>query len=71
MSSEKLLTTQEVAELFGVKDQRVWQLVREKKLKAVVLGERQYRFNPRSIEEYVANGGNQESEKENNGGNNA
>ncbi len=66
MSLEKLLTTQEVAQRFGIKDQRVWQLVREKKLPTVVLGERQYRFSPRAIEKFIADGGNQEMEEKEN-----
>ena len=58
----KLLTTQEVAERFGIHDQRVWDLVRKNLLPCVRLGERQLRFSPEEIEKFIANGGNQESE---------
>ncbi len=66
MSFEKLLNTQEVAERFGIHDQRVWELVRKKLLPCVRLGERQIRFSPQAIENFIADGGNQEiKEKEN------
>ncbi len=58
----KLLTTQEVAERFGIPDQRVWDLVRKNLLPCVRLGERQLRFSPQEIEKFIADGGNQQSE---------
>ena len=63
----KLLTTQEVAERFGIHDQRVWDLVRKKLLPCIRLGERQLRFSPQEIEKFIADGGNQQSEVSENG----
>lgn len=62
----RLLTTREVAERFGIHDQRVWDLVRKKLLPCIRLGERQLRFSPSAIERFISDGGNQDkSEVEN------
>ncbi len=71
MSLEKLMTAKDITVVFGIELQRVYELTRRKLLPTVVLGERQYRFSRQAIERFIADGGNQTSEQENNGGNNA
>lgn len=65
---QKLLNAQEVADILGIDVQRIWNLVRNNLLPCVRLGERQLRFSPQEIEKFIADGGNQESKKENTGG---
>jgi predicted site-specific integrase-resolvase len=71
MSLEKLMTAKDITEVFGIELQRVYELTRRKLLPCVVLGERQYRYSRQAIERFIADGGNQEGERENNGGLNA
>lgn len=60
MSFEKLLTATEVSERLQIDLQRVCELTRRKLLPCVRLGERQLRYSPQAIEGFIANGGNQE-----------
>ena len=63
MSYEKLLTANEVSEFLQIDLQRVWSLTRKKLLPGIViLGERQYRYSKPAIERFIENGGNRESE---------
>ncbi len=62
MSFEKLLTATEVSEVLQIDLQRVYELTRRKLLPCVRLGERQLRFAPQAIEQFIADGGNQENE---------
>ena len=71
MSFEKLLTANDVSEVLQIDLQRVYSLTRRKLLPTVKLGERQYRYSRQAIERFIADGGNQEGERENNGGLNA
>ncbi len=68
MSFEKLLTANDVSEVLQIDLQRVYSLTRRKLLPTVKLGERQYRYSRQAIERFIAGGGNQEGERENNGG---
>lgn len=63
MSFEKLLTATEVSEVLRIDLQRVYELTRRKLLPCVRLGERQLRFSPQAIEDFITNGGNQEGEE--------
>ena len=56
----RLLTVTEVSEILRVKPARVYELTREKKLPAILLGERQYRWSENAIGNYILFGGNQE-----------
>ncbi len=62
MSYEKLMTANEVKDIFGIELQRVWELTRRKLLPTVKLGDRQYRYSRQAIERFIEGGGNQESE---------
>jgi excisionase family DNA binding protein len=57
----KLLNVNEVAEILGLKPARVYQMTRDKCLPFVLIGERQYRYNPAAIEIYIRRGGNQDT----------
>ncbi len=59
----KLLTTKEVADLFGVGEHFIWDLVRKKLLLPCIrFGQGELRFAPQAIEKFIASGGNQEDE---------
>ena len=62
----KLLTVREVSEILGLKPARVYELTREKLLPFVLIGERQYRYSPNAIADFINRGGNQDQEKESN-----
>jgi excisionase family DNA binding protein len=63
---DKLLKAKEVAELFRVDVQRIYQLTRENSIPFVKLGERQYRYSKRSLDEFIERSNNQtESEVRN------
>lgn len=66
MNFEKLLTVQEVANRCGLKDQRIWSLVRQKLLPCVRFGGKQLRFSPQAIEKFIAEGGTQKLEEKEN-----
>lgn len=63
MSFEKLLTATEVSERLQIDLQRVYELTRRKLLPCVRLGSRQLRYSPQAIEGFIANGGNQEGDE--------
>jgi hypothetical protein len=71
MSLEKLMTAKDITEVFDIDLQRVYSLTRRNLLPTVKLGDRQYRYSRQAIERFIEGGGNQKSENENNGGNNA
>lgn len=52
----KYLTAKEVAEMYGLTEYRVYQLVREKLLPAIRFG-RQIRFSPDQLAEFEKAGG--------------
>ena len=56
----ELLTANEVGRLLKLKPARIYALTREQKLPHIVIGERQYRYSEKSINEWIENGGNQE-----------
>jgi excisionase family DNA binding protein len=62
MSFERLLTATEVSQALQIDLQRVYELTRRKLLPSVRLGERQLRFSPQAIEQFIAEGGNREGE---------
>ncbi len=62
MSYEKLMTANEVKDIFGIELQRVWELTRRKLLPTVKLGDRQYRYSRQAIERFIADGGNTDNE---------
>ncbi len=55
----QILVADEVAKLLRVDKQRVYQMVREKSLPFILLGQRQYRFSKQAIETWLENGGTQ------------
>ncbi len=56
---KEILLTEEVAKLLRVDKQRVYQMVREKSIPFILLGQRQYRFSKQAIEAWLENGGTQ------------
>ncbi len=60
--NKQILVAEEVAEMLRVDKQRIYELVRTKQIPVIRLGERQYRFSAQSIERFIADGGNQQSE---------
>ena len=54
----QIMVAKEVADLLRIDRQRVYELVRTKRLPVIRLGERQYRFSRQAIEGWVKNGGN-------------
>jgi excisionase family DNA binding protein len=67
MSFERLLTVKEVGEILNLKPARIYELTREKKIPFIQIGERQYRYSRQAIENFIAQGGNQEKEVQANG----
>ena len=56
LKSNKLYTASEMASTFNFKENRIYELVREKILPAVFVG-RQIRFSGEAIEEFIEKGG--------------
>ncbi len=56
---KQILVADEVAEILRVDKQRVYQMVREKTIPFILLGQRQYRFSKQVIEAWLENGGTQ------------
>ena len=54
--ASKLLVVKDVAEILGVKEERVYALAREGIIPTVRLG-RQYRWSAEKIQEFIDNGG--------------
>jgi excisionase family DNA binding protein len=52
-----ILKVEEVASLLRLDKQRVYELVRRKQIPVVRVGERQYRFSKRAIEDWLDSGG--------------
>ena len=57
----KLLKAEAVAEILDVTKARVYELTREKKLPAILVGERQYQYSETAILNWIEKGGNQDS----------
>jgi len=55
--NKEILVADEVAQLIRVNRQRVYQMVREKSIPFILLGQRQYRFSKQAIETWLENGG--------------
>lgn len=69
----KLLKASELAELFQVSDNRIYELVRTRGLPAIPLGDHQLRFDPIAVRRWLDEGGRElignepnESHKDNN-----
>ncbi len=60
--NRQILVADEVAEILRVDRQRVYEMVREKSLPFILLGQRQYRFSKQAIDVWLENGGNQSNE---------
>ncbi len=60
--NQQILVADEVAEILRVDRQRVYEMVREKSLPFILLGQRQYRFSKQAIDVWLENGGNQSNE---------
>lgn len=58
--NSKIMIADEVADLLRVDRQRIYELVRQKKIPFIRLGARQYRFESEAIAAWLANGGNTE-----------
>ncbi len=56
---KQILVAEEVAELLRIDKQRVYQMVREKSIPFILLGQRQYRFSKQAIDAWLENGGTQ------------
>jgi excisionase family DNA binding protein len=54
---KSLLIADEVAELLRVDKQRVYELVRTRKIPVIKIGERQYRFSVDAVNAWIATGG--------------
>ncbi|HMO82319.1 MAG TPA: helix-turn-helix domain-containing protein [Pyrinomonadaceae bacterium] len=54
---KRLLVADEVAELLRVDRQRVYELVRTRKIPVIRLGERQYRFSADAVSRWLEDGG--------------
>lgn len=66
--NQQILVASEVAELLRVDKQRVYELVRTHQLPVIRIGERQYRFSLREIQEWIDRGGSERGgEAERNG----
>ena len=53
----KLLTADEVADILQVSKARVYELVRRRSIPALMLGERQIRFDETALREWIATSG--------------
>jgi excisionase family DNA binding protein len=53
----RLLVADEVAEMLRVDRQRIYELVRTRKIPVIRLGERQYRFSADAVRQWLENGG--------------
>ena len=53
----RILLADEVADLLRIDKQRVYELVRTKKIPFIKLGERQYRFSVDAVSKWLENGG--------------
>jgi excisionase family DNA binding protein len=59
---KEILIAVEVAEMLRVDTERIYQMVREKSLPFILLGQRQYRFSKQAIEAWLENGGAQKDD---------
>jgi excisionase family DNA binding protein len=59
--NEQILVADEVAMLLRVDKQRIWEMVRTKKIPVIRLGERQYRFSKTAIDNWLLAGGSKNS----------
>lgn len=55
--NKSILVAEEVAEILRVDKQRIYEMVRTKKLPFILLGERQYRFSKEAVMKWIENGG--------------
>lgn len=62
--TEKLLKVTDVGELLDLKPARIYELCREKSIPFILIGQRQYRFSQTALQNWIANGGNQQDENE-------
>jgi excisionase family DNA binding protein len=62
---KQILVADDVAKILRIDRQRVYELVRTKSIPFIRLGERQYRFSARAIQEFLDNGGTQKEETNN------
>ena len=56
---KQILVAQEVAEMLRVDKQRVYELVRTKRIPVIRLGDRQYRFSSEAVRRWLDAGGSQ------------
>ncbi len=59
----QIFLANEVAELLRVDTQRIYELVRANKIPTIRVGERQYRFDEKAIQNWIERGGRMEAEK--------
>lgn len=59
-----ILVAEEVAEILRVDKQRIYELVRTNQIPFIRLGERQYRFSAKAIENFLCDGGTRKDERE-------
>lgn len=62
----KLLKASELAELFQVSDNRIYELVRTRGLPAIPLGDHQLRFDPIAVRRWLDEGGSELIENDSN-----
>ncbi len=59
---KQILVAEEVAELFRVDKQRVYELTRTNQIPGIIrLGERQYRYSAQAIEDFLHGDGNKQN----------
>ncbi len=51
---EKLLTTKEVAEMFGVEQRTIYKFIKEG-LKCIPIGPKDFRYSQKDVEEFIEN----------------
>lgn len=56
---KQILVADDVAEILRIDRQRVYELVRTNSIPFIRLGERQYRFSAKAIQEFLDSGGTQ------------
>jgi excisionase family DNA binding protein len=60
-----ILVAEEVAQLLRVDKQRIYELVRTRKLPFILIGERQYRFSAKAVQDWLTAGGSEKQSTHN------
>ncbi len=60
--TEKLLKVDDVGKFLDLKPARIYELCRQKSIPFILIGQRQYRFSKTALQNWIDNGGSQQSE---------